>query len=228
LAAAIEAARMKDAFKIRVGVTQFVSLGGPAGCATVQFADNIANLGLVKSVLSHRGQLDIGPARPRGSAPQPPQRVRFTSDRPTARNRSLPVIRPLIVWKDIIRPRVQRASYTDRMVTYSLTTVASRRWCQFTTGHVGTDFFLVLDRQVIGATTIATAMCGGLEILPEAFPPHPATTPRILDSYLKDGPLPFSWRSVSIGPPPCPKRGRAPDDLTHGRASVRRLLCIFG
>lgn len=190
----IELARLQGAFGIRARVTQLVSPGGPSSCMSVQFTDPHVNLGLVRSLLSHRGQLVVGSARGLRYVALG-RRVRFTTDERTTRSRDLPTLSPIILGRDVIQPHVLQADPDNKVVSYRLTIGASRRWCTFTSRNEGRTVFLVLDRQVIAAASIATPICGGVQLLPEFAGPV-AVTPRMLVSYLKSGPLPFSWRSV--------------------------------
>ncbi len=174
------------------------------GCVHFGFAHRIKRVTHLAALLKVRGQFAQGAqvthpfsALPVGS------KVRFTTDKLTRSNRHRPAVRSLFRGSAIVRSSVRISrGLGERNVRYVdlyFKSGAGRAWCQFTQHHKGIYTPEIFDRRIIlqevdegMGSCIATQL-----IVPVKTDKYAKFSPKAVYSYLRFGPLPFSWRSVA-------------------------------
>lgn len=102
-------------------------------------------------------------------------------------------------------------------VNFRFNTSGARKFGQYTTDHIGEPFAIVLDKQVISAPTIQSAITGGSGIITGNFDVTESTR---LSTLLRAGSLPASLvflEERTVGP-----------ELGQDSIDAGKIACIFG
>ena len=107
---------------------------------------------------------------------------------------------PAVAGDDLTDARPGFDQNSQPAVDFRFDTTGAKKFCTYTSAHVGEPFAIVLDNEVISAPTIQTAICGGSGIITGHFTVQESTELAIL---LRAGALPASLSFLeqrTIGP----------------------------
>ena len=123
------------------------------------------------------------------------QRVRYAGSMSGRSNRKLPAVRPLFSSAGIISSSA--VMMPGQAIGITLRMAASRIWGRWTAANIGHYSPIIVDRTVVADAQVESAITSGRIIIAQPGG-SPRFSLRAVLAYLRFGPLPFRWASVTV------------------------------